>query len=293
MSNIIKKAVIPAAGLGTRLIPYTKETPKEMLPIFDIEDSEIVLKPLIQKIFEELYSIGIRTFCFIVGRGKRVIEDYFTPDYSFIELLKSRKKMRQINILKKFYSIIENSNIIFINQHKPLGFGHAVLLSETVIGNDTFLVHAGDTMIISKNPNNKTILKMIEIYKKELPDIIFLAKEVRDPRMYGVIIGYEIEDGLFDVKKVIEKPKEPVSKLAIMPVYIFNKKIYDALKKVKPSERGEIELTDGIEKVIEEGGDVLALKISKDDLWIDVGTFETYRKAIEISIKIILERVNK
>ncbi len=282
---MIRKAVIPAAGLGTRLLPYTKEIPKEMLPIFDTQNKHVLVKPLIHKIFENLYSVGIREFCFIVGRGKRVIEDYFTPDPSFIDLLKSKKKIHEAETLMDLYNKLQDSLIVFINQPIPMGFGHAVLLSSRFINNEPFIVHAGDTIIYSKGREEDIIKRLIHQFERHNPDIIFIAKWVKDPRAYGAIIGEDIDDELILVKNAIEKPDKPISNWAIMPIYIFKPRIFDALKKTKPGKRGEIELTDGIVKVIEEGGEVLALKMSKNDVWIDFGMVETYRDAIQISIR--------
>ncbi|MEM5866902.1 MAG: sugar phosphate nucleotidyltransferase, partial [Candidatus Aenigmatarchaeota archaeon] len=124
---MIRKAVIPAAGLGTRLLPMTKETPKEMLPIVVNRDNGTVcLKPMLQAVFEQLYSEGFREFAFIVGRGKRAIEDYFSPDYNFVEYLKRKNKNQSALELEEFYEKIKNSTIVFVNQPAPSGFGDAV-----------------------------------------------------------------------------------------------------------------------------------------------------------------------
>jgi len=117
---MIRKAVIPAAGLGTRLLSATKELPKEMLPIFYRDSNgEIYLKPMLQVLFEQLYKFGFREFCFIVGRGKRAVEDHFTPDYSFLDLLEKKGKEKFVKSLKEFYSMIEKSTIVWINQPEP------------------------------------------------------------------------------------------------------------------------------------------------------------------------------
>ncbi|MEM2294189.1 MAG: hypothetical protein QXX41_13030, partial [Nitrososphaerota archaeon] len=120
-----------AAGLGTRLLLATKEMPKEMLPLFSSgRNVDLLLKPVLQLIFEQLYDLGFREFCFVVGRGKRSIEDHFTPDYNYIELLKGKNKVNLVKNLEEFYQKVEKSIIFWVNQPEPRGFGHAVLMAE-------------------------------------------------------------------------------------------------------------------------------------------------------------------
>ena len=149
------KAIIPVAGLGTRMLPATKEQPKEMLPVFDKGAGKVLVKPFVQRVFEELFRAGFRDFFFIVGRGKRSIENHFSVDEGFVEYLRLRNKMDLAEELKEFYSMVSASRITWINQHKPLGFGHAVLQAESVIGlGDVILVHAGDTLLLNKHVNH-------------------------------------------------------------------------------------------------------------------------------------------
>jgi len=144
--------VIPAAGMGTRLLSVTKEQPKEMLPVFaKAMNGDLCLKPIVQLIFEQLYSVGFRDFCFIVGREKRAIEDHFTPDLSFISKLDSKGLDSTTGELQAFYKMIDDSTLVWINQPAPRGFGDAVLKAKGFAGNDRFLVHAGDSYFISKN----------------------------------------------------------------------------------------------------------------------------------------------
>ena len=152
---MLKKAVIPAAGLGTRLLPITKELPKEMLPIVALmKNGQPCLKPMLQAIFEQLYEVGFREFAFIVGRGKRAIEDHFSPDEDFIRYLKNKNKKDIAQELQEFYNKINDSNLVFINQPKPKGFGDAVARASLFTGNEKFLMQAGDDLIISKNSNH-------------------------------------------------------------------------------------------------------------------------------------------
>ena len=142
------KIVITAAGKGTRLLPFTKEMPKEMMPIFSkISANNRIVLPLLQYVYEQLYSMNFRDYCFIVGREKRSIEDHFTPHEMYLRNLKGSYK----DIMTKFYKKLENSHLVWINQNKPLGFGDAVKHAEKYVGKEDFIVHAGDVTILSKN----------------------------------------------------------------------------------------------------------------------------------------------
>lgn len=274
----ISKVVIPAAGLGTRLLTTTKEQPKEMLPIFSKNHySELTVKPILQVIFEQLYDFGFREFYFIVGRTKRAIEDHFTSDYEFTDKLTSTGKFRIAKELKEYYRKLESSNLVWINQPSPKGFGHSVLLTKNLIGNDTFLVHAGDTVIISKNNYHLTRLLMKKYSKNEKCRL--LVKQVENPKQFGVIQVRQTKNALF-VTNLEEKPAKPKTNLAIMPIYRFEPVIFKALEKTKPDKRNEIQLTDGIKKITKEGFDVTAYELRNSDIWIDVGTPETYWMAL-------------
>ena len=149
---MIRKVVIPAAGLGTRLFPATKEQPKEMLPIFSTTaNGDVSVKPVVQMVFEQLYDAGLREFCYVVGRGKRGIEDHFTPDSNCIRLLEGMGKNGQATDLEDFYEKLRTSTIMWVNQPEPKGFGNAVLMAQPFVQNERCLVHAGDSCIISKD----------------------------------------------------------------------------------------------------------------------------------------------
>jgi len=278
--DTVRKAVIPVAGLGTRLLSVTKEQPKEMLPVFTKDSNRaLCLKPLVQLIFEQLYSFGLRNFCFIVGRAKRAIEDHFTPDYQFIKSLNDMGKSGQAVKLESFYRMVETSTIVWVNQPEPKGFGDAVLQARTFIGDEPFLVAAGDTYIISKD----FIERMINVFSNRNPLAVLLLQKVSNPRDYGVAVT----DGR-RVTHVIEKPDKPPSDLAIMPFYIFKPIIFQKLSEVKPGVGGEIQLTDAIERLIEVG-EVEAVKLRAGELRLDIGAPETYwmalKKSYEYSIR--------
>ena len=281
---MVKKAVITAAGLGTRLLTVTKEQPKEMLPLFTKNNnSDPCVKPLLQMVFEQLYDYGFREFCFIIGRGKRVIADHFTIDRNFIGELDNKRKYGLASSLEQFYRKIESSTILWINQPEPKGFGHAVSMAKPFIGNETFLVHAGDTYIISTNDN--PIRRLIEVHRNKKAEVTLLLKEVENPKYYGVAEVQENSGEVFNVKRVIEKPEKPPTNLAIMPVYIFNPIIMTILEKTPPGLNEEIQLTDGIQALIDKGLKVQAIKLKDDEIRLDVGNPETYWEALAISYK--------
>ena len=280
---MLKKAVIPAAGLGTRLLPITKELPKEMLPVVALsKKGELCLKPMLQAVFEQLYGADFREFAFIVGRGKRAIEDHFSPDESFIQNLRNKNKKSPAEELQEFYEKINNSSIVFINQPKPKGFGDAVGRAALFTGEEKFLIQAGDDLIISKNNNHlKRAAKTFEEYDA---DAIFLLEEVSDPRKYGVITGKEIKPGIFKVASIIEKPLMPLSNLAIVALYIFKPIIYEAIKKVKPDKNGEIQLTDALKLLVAWNCQVYGLKLKSNERRIDIGTAESYLEMLRSTV---------
>lgn len=280
---MLKKAVIPAAGLGTRLLPITKELPKEMLPLVAMtKTGRICLKPILQAIFEQLYDIGFREFAFIVGRGKRAIEDHFTPDEDFIKYLEKKNKESAAAELKEFYAKISDSNIVFINQPKPKGFGDAVSKAKLFTEKENFLMQAGDDFVISKN--NDHIKRAIEIFKKHKPDAMFMVEEVTDPSKYGVITGEEVKPNLFQIKDITEKPEKPPSHMAVVAIYIFKPIIYEAIKEVKPDRNGEIQLTDAIKLLINWNCKVYGLKLEPYEKRIDIGDAESYLEVLKTTI---------
>lgn len=277
---MIKKVVITAAGLGTRLLPITKELPKEMLPIYVQSGDSFLLKPLIQALFEQIYNFGLREFCFIVGRGKRSIEDHFTPDWKFVENLNNKGKYDVAKDLEVFYEMIESSKILFVNQPEPKGFGHAVWMAKPFVGNDPFMVCAGDTYIISAGGN--FLKRLSEAFSRDGVAAAILLQEVKNPRHYGVALA-KPENGLLNIIEVVEKPQEPKSNLAIMPFYIFEPKIMEMLEDLKEGVGGEIQLTDAVQRLITEGHRVVGVLLRDDELRLDIGTPETYWKAIKVS----------
>lgn len=281
---MIKKAVIMAAGLGTRLLPATKEQPKEMLPIFGRGiDGKPCLKPFLQLVFEGLHKTGLREFCFVVGRGKRSIQDHFTIDDSFSENLKASNKANLSQELNSFYDQIRDSTIAFAVQPKPLGLGDAVYHARFFTGNEPFLVHAGDDLVESKNADHfKRLFRVFEEYDA---DAAFFVKKVTDPTKYGVIVGEEVDSRVYRVKSIIEKPSSPPSNIAVLAVYAFNPCIYSAIQDTRPDKYGEVQLTEAIQSLVANGQTVCAMELSKNENRIDIGSPESYKDAFLASWK--------
>jgi len=277
----VTKIVITAAGKGTRLLPFTKEMPKEMMPIFSqtFTKNKVVL-PLLQYIYEQLYSMNFRDYCFVVGREKRSIEDHFTPHETYLKELTGDYK----KIIRDFYQKLDNSHLVWINQNKPLGFGDAVKRAERYVGKEDFIVHAGDVTIISrlKHP----IVRLMETAKNN-PDAkaILLCKKIKEPKRYGVPTVNKLSNNLFLVKKVVEKPDKPKSDFGILPLYYFRPDIFSSLKKIKKGKGKEFQLTDAIQDLIKQKQKVLAITLNKNEEEIDVGTVESYKNSQEITFR--------
>jgi UTP--glucose-1-phosphate uridylyltransferase len=286
---MIRKVIIPAAGLGTRLFPATKEQPKEMLPIFSkTTNGNMMVKPVVQLVFEQLHDAGLREFCYVVGRGKRGIEDHFTPDMNCIRTLEGMGKNGQASDLEDFYGKLESSTIMWVNQPEPKGFGNAVLMAQPFVQNESCLVHAGDSCIISANMDY--LKKLLEAFERFNADVAFLVLEIENPRQYGIVEGDEIEKGIIKVKSVVEKPEKPKTNWAIMAMYAFHPIIFKALEATKPGKNGEIQLTDAIQKLVDWGLKVYAVKLDRSYAHLDIGSPERYWEALELSYQQFCKR---
>jgi UTP--glucose-1-phosphate uridylyltransferase len=277
----VTKVIITAAGKGTRLLPFTKEMPKEMMPIFsNISSTKKIVLPLLQYVYDQLYSMNFRDYCFIVGREKRTIEDHFTPHETYLRDLSGDYK----KIMSKFYQKLDKSHLVWINQNKPMGFGDAVKCAEGYVGKEDFIVHAGDVTILSKSKH--PILRLIETSKK-YPDAkaILLCKNIKDSKKYGVPTINKISNNLFNVTEVVEKPDKPKSQFGILPLYYFKSDIFSSLKKIKLGKGQEFQLTDAIQNLIENNKKVLAITLNKNEEEVDVGTVESYRNAQDITFR--------
>jgi len=273
------KCVLTVAGLGTRLLPLTKELPKEMLPIYAKSNNQhFVLKPILQVIFESLYDYKIRDFCFIVGRTKRAVEDHFTPDFDLVKHLKKEKKGNLASELDDFFKKLEKSNIIFTIQPKPIGFGDAIERGKKFVGENYFLLHAGDDIVISKD--NDHLKRLEKYFKKYNAEIACLIEKVKNPSKYGVVTGPTLERGVIDIKDMQEKPKKPKSKYAIIAIYIFKPTIFQYLVNTKKKTDPEKQVAEAFNVAIKKGSKVIGIILKKNERRIDIGTPESYAKVL-------------
>jgi UTP--glucose-1-phosphate uridylyltransferase len=278
-TSVIRKAVLPVAGLGTRLLPITKELPKEMLPIFlRGANGRLGPKPMIQAVFEQLHDMGIREFCFVVGREKRAIEDHFTPDVGYLRRLSRKDNKERLRDLQHFYRRILTSSIVWINQPEPRGFGDAVLKAEPFVGSDRFLCHAGDTYIASRG--NRHLTRLLTLSDDNRCDAVFLAQRLKNPKGYGIFEGQQTGGRVYEVERVVEKPKRPKSEMAIMPLYVFRPIIFKALRSIRPGFGGEVQLTDAIQRLIDWRSRVCAYLMGSSDVRLDIGTPEMWWEAL-------------
>jgi UTP--glucose-1-phosphate uridylyltransferase len=265
----ISKVVITAAGIGARLLPLTKETPKEMLPIYvkSTRRSSPVLKPILHVIFDSVFDSGFNKICFVVGSGKRSIVDHFIVN-------EKKNNSSKNSELKVFFSKLSKCTTTYVQQPLPKGFGDAVLKSKEFVEEDNFLLHAGDDAILSFQNDHLTRLE--QAFFKYDADIALLVMEIEDPRLYGVIEGKILEKNILKVLNFEEKPKRPKSNLASIGIYIFKPKIFKILKTIRPDKKGEVQLADAIKKTIKNKGKVIAVKLKANEKRVDVGTPENY-----------------
>ena len=277
------KCILTVAGLGTRLLPLTKELPKEMLPIYSRSTTgQLVLKPILQVIFESLFQYGIRDYSFIVGKTKRAVEDHFTPDFDLIKYLKKEKKEKLARILNDFFKKLEKSNISFTYQPKPIGFGDAIERGKRFVDKNYFLLHAGDDIVISNNNNH--LERLEKCFKKYDADIACLIEEVENPTQYGVVSGTRLEKGVLEIKKMQEKPKKPKSKHAIIAIYIFKPVIFEYLAKAKKKSNPDKQLAEAFNIALKQGSKVIGVILNKGERRFDIGTPESYSKVL-VSLK--------
>ena len=240
MENKIRKAIIPAAGLGTRFLPATKAQPKEMLPIVD--------KPTLQYIIEECVASGIEEILIITGRNKKSIEDHFDRS---VELEMELEKSGKEEMLKMVREISDMVNIHFIRQKEPRGLGHAILCAKTFVGNEPFAVLLGDDVVY--NDNKPCLKQLIDCYEEYKTSVLGVQTvEPQDVNKYGIVGGLHIEDRVYKVKNLIEKPavEEAPSNVAILGRYIITPKIFEILENTKPGKGNEIQLTDALLELI-------------------------------------------
>lgn len=236
----VRKAVIPAAGLGTRFLPATKAQPKEMLPIVD--------KLTLQYIIEEAVDSGIDEILIITGRNKSSIENHFDKS---VELELELEKSGKDELLAEVRKISDMVNIYYIRQKEPKGLGHAIHCAKNFIGNEPFAVLLGDDIVFNDKPCLKQIIEAYDEYKTSILGVQEVADE--DVSKYGIVEGKHIEDRIYMVKGLIEKPskEEAPSNIAILGRYIINPAIFEILENTEPGKGGEIQLTDALRVLAE------------------------------------------
>ncbi|MBW9145266.1 UTP--glucose-1-phosphate uridylyltransferase GalU [Clostridium sp. CM027] len=235
----VKKAIIPAAGLGTRFLPATKALPKEMLPIVD--------KPTMQYIIEEAIAAGIEEILIITGRNKKSIEDHFDKS---VELELELENKHKDDMLKQVRDISNMVNIHFIRQKEPKGLGHAINCARTFVGNEPFAVMLGDDIVDAKTPCLKQLIDCFEDKQTTILGVQEVARGNVDK--YGIVDGIQVSDRVYKVNNLVEKPQVDVapSNVAILGRYIITPEIFDILDNTKPGKGGEIQLTDALKTLI-------------------------------------------
>ena len=235
MRQNVRKAIIPAAGLGTRFLPATKSQPKEMLPIVD--------KPTLQYIIEEAINSGIEEILIVTGRSKKSIEDHFDRS---VELELELEQKGKTEMLKMVQDISNMVNIHYIRQKEPKGLGHAIHCAKSFIGNEPFAVLLGDDIVDAKTPCLKQLIDCYDEYKTSVLGVQEVAKQ--DTDKYGILDVKHIEDRVYKVKDMVEKPKveEAPSNIAILGRYIITPAIFEILENQAPGKGGEIQLTDAL-----------------------------------------------
>ena len=244
---MIKKAVIPVAGFGTRLLPITKAQPKEMLPV--------VNKPIVQYVVEDLVEAGIKNILFVTGKGKQAIENHFDINYELECKLKDSNKGELIKAIKEIDNL---GNIFYIRQKEQKGLGDAILYGEEFVGDEYFIAMVGDT-IYSEN----IVKDLIKVHEKYECSVIALERvPMEDVYKYGVIEGEEIDEGIYKIKNMVEKPnvEEAPSNLIITGAYLLSPKIFEKIRQTPPGRGGEIQITDALNLLLKED-DVLGVEI--------------------------------
>jgi UTP--glucose-1-phosphate uridylyltransferase len=266
----INIAVVPVAGLGTRLLPATKSQPKEMLPIGR--------KPIVQYVVEELARVGMQRILFITGPGKASIENHFDLNAELIQVLRENGKEDLLAELSFERAPIQ---YFYTRQRQQLGLGHAVSCAEPFIGNQSFAVALGDS-IIGLNAESDVLGRMTKYFDEKKAEAVIAFTEVPRSRVpyYGVAKPKEDSD-YFELEDVIEKPNadEAPSNLAIAGRYVFAPSIFEALRKIRPGSGGEYQLTDGIRLILQGGGKVYGVRLRANERRYDVGNFNSYFQA--------------
>jgi UTP--glucose-1-phosphate uridylyltransferase len=269
---MIRKALLPVAGLGTRMLPITKVVPKELLPILN--------RPAIEYIVQEIIQSGLDTIIFVISSGKEGIVDYFDTNLGLRKFLEERNKAELLRLVERVESQVEN--LVAARQKNPEGLGHAVLMGERIIGNEPFAVILGDDLVASDVPCLKQMLSAYLELSAKYEDVSLIALEEvprEDVSKYGIVDGDRVSESIIRMRRVIEKPslEEAPSNYAIIGRYIFTPKVFEHLKRI-PKRGGEYQLTDAIQGLIEDGYPVFGFFFQ--GMRLDTGNLKGYLKAI-------------
>ncbi|MDE3167612.1 MAG: UTP--glucose-1-phosphate uridylyltransferase [Acidobacteriota bacterium] len=265
---MIQSAVVPVAGLGTRLLPATKSQPKEMLPV--------ARKPIVQYVVEELVSNGIQQVLFVTGRSKASIENHFDHDPELFQALTQANKHE---LLKDVDFAPLKAQFFYTRQRLQRGLGDAILCAENFAGEEPFLVALGDS-ILGLNAVSQAVSRMAEVFDAKRASCVVAVEEVpRDETShYGIVQPEPGSADVFRVLNLVEKPapEQAPSNLAIAGRYIFSPVIFDMIRRVKPDKRGEIQLTDAMQLLCDEGRRVMAVRLTPEEKRYDIGNFPSY-----------------
>jgi UTP--glucose-1-phosphate uridylyltransferase len=264
--KVVKKAVIPVAGFGTRFLPATKAMPKEMLPIVD--------KPVIQYLVEEAVASGIEDIIFITGRGKRAIEDHFDVSYELEDTLVEKNKK---DLLEAVQGISGLANFSYVRQSMPLGDGHAILQAAHLVSGEPVLVMFGDCIYDSKVPASKQLIDTFEKYGESVVGLSEVPKN--EVSKFGVIDGIKVTQDTYEIRKLVEKPepKDAPSNLVAVGKYIITQDVFDILEEMKEGKSGEIRLADALEVLLERGKPLHGKLLEGE--WLDTGDKLGFLKA--------------
>src|SRR5258706_8567016 len=239
MANRVRKAVFPAAGLGTRFLPATKASPKEMLPLVD--------KPLIQYVVEEAVASGIESVIIVTGRGKSAIEDHFDVSFELEAMLRERGKQADLALIRE---ITDMARVSYVRQREALGLGHAILQARDLVGDEPFAVMLSDDIIDSRTPALKQLLDVYEKY--DAPVLATMEVAVEAISRFGALAVEEVADGVYRVKDMVEKPAiaDAPSNLAIIGRYVLTPDIFAEIERTKAGAIGEIQITDAMRALL-------------------------------------------
>jgi UTP--glucose-1-phosphate uridylyltransferase len=265
---VIRSAIVPVAGLGTRLLPATKSQPKEMLPV--------ARKPIVQYVVEELVANGIRDILFVTGRNKSSIENHFDGDPELERQLAATNKH---DLLHEVEQVDPQLQIFYTRQRQQRGLGDAVLCGENFAGEQPFVLALGDS-ILGLHAQSRCVSRLMEVFESRRASCVVAVEEVpaEDTRHYGIVHPTEVEGDIMRVQNLVEKPDpaQAPSRLAIAGRYVFSPVIFDLIRRVTPDKRGEIQLTDAMRMLCEEGRRVIAVRIPAHEKRYDIGNFPSY-----------------